>query len=282
MHKNTQQIRSFTWPEYVKVTSDSYAKNGKDNHGRDTWAGGSHEQCFSMASGAGYTAAVAEAEQVAAAVEETVAAQLFATTFNASYQCAGAEVDMGRFLSGEPECMIESEPIRIAREGRAVRICVPAGFVNSVGEEVVRQRGAAVLALVDILSRAQHPLEIWAVFVPANNSMKRRIVYKIEVQSASDPVDIGKIMFALAHPGMFRRLGFCLMDTETDPKLRDNYSITHGYGLWPGGAINEIQPEDVGEDGGATIILPPLTRGVSWDHDRAVAWVTEQVQGLFA
>ncbi len=253
----------------------------REYHWSDVWAGGSHAQAFKMARDTGYESAVVEAEKIASEVDQTVAAELFSTTFSATYQCSGAEVDMGRYLSGEPECMIESEPIRISRQGRAVRLAVNVSFVNSIREDVVRKRGAAVLALVDILSRAQHPLEIWACIVPASGDAKRRFVYSIKIQAANEPLDMGRVMYFLAHPTVFRRLGFSVIDG--DAKRDDTFSRRYlsGYGTFRGGPENEIQAEDLGEEGGNTIILPLLKDNNGWDMAASIAWVKEELAKIF-
>lgn len=280
MAVKTDFVRQYTWREFIQVAEDSYKVTKGKSHGNDSWAGGTHKEAFRMAKDDGYQSAVTEAEAIAKDVDDTVAAELFATSFVSTYQCAGAEVDMGRYLSGEPECMLESEPIRISRQGRAVRLAVNVSFVNSVGESVVRQRGAAVLALVDILSRAQHPLEIWACFVPASSDEHHRFVYSVCIQQANEPLDMGRVMYFLAHPTTFRRVGFSVMDTES-PEIKRVYNVPGGYGTFRGGPENEIQPGDLGVDGGNTIILPLLKSNEGWSVPESIEWVKAQLAQIF-
>lgn len=280
MTAKTKVHRTYEWTEYLAEAKRGH-KEAEGRHGSDEWAGGTHAQAFKLAR-EGYHAAVVDAERLAHKVEDTVALDLFQTTFTSSYQVAGAEVDMGRFLSGEPECMIESEPIRISRQGRAVQLAVPVAMVNRIPEETVRRRGAAVLALVDVLSRAQHPMEIWAVLCMGNSSRATaRLVYSVRIQKADEPLDIGRVMYFLAHPTVFRRLGFSVMDLEQDEQDRSLFDVGTGYGTFADHDACSIRPEDLPEITGNTIIMPPLWGGERWDDEESIAWVTEQIGRIF-
>lgn len=268
--------KDFTWTEYVETAVSEPALGfAASKYGDNHWAGGSFAGAVKMATGAGFTQAMPESHAIATRVTDTVAAELFQSTFTSTWQVAGAEVDMGRFLSGEPECMIESEPIRISRQGRAVRVAVPIAYVNFVTADQVLKRGAAVMALVGILSRAQHPLEVWGVLALIGIDAKR-LCYRIKVKDANAPLDEGQLMYALAHPSAFRRLGFSVMEHETEANRR-TFGVPGSYGHAPYCAY----PEDFPEEGGTTIILPDLGRGIDWDEDYAVAWIEEQLAVIF-
>lgn len=269
-----------TWEEFVAAadTPSPEDANSSRRSGRDDWYGATWKGALDMARGAGYRDALPEVEELSRQVEETVAAQLFQTTFQSTWDVAGAEVDMGRFLSGEPECMIESTPIRLSRHGRAVRIAVPSAVDHRVKAETILARGAAVMALVDILARAQHPLEIWSVAALASNrGQAYRASYSVLVQESAQPLDPGRVMFALAHPAMQRRLIFSLRESEPQ-RIRERFATANhaNYGI-PTGALEA----DLPEADGTTIVLPMLTHQERWDAERAVEWVKEQVALIF-
>lgn len=267
-----------SWDEYVtqaQLPSPDDA-NSSRKETRDDWYGGSFAEAVEMATGAGYRDLLPEADRLAERVEQTVAADLFQTTFASRYDVAGAEVDMGRFLSGEPECMIESTPIRVSRHGRAVRIAVPCNVSSRVTPEQVLARGAAVMALVDILARAQHPLEVWSVIPTMGEKRDARTSYAVLVQEANQPLDPGRLMYALAHPSMQRRLSFSLRENEPLTIRRQIGTLnTRNYG-YP----DRARVEDLPEAEGTTIILPPLDRE-EWDEGYAVAWIEAQLALIF-
>jgi hypothetical protein len=281
MTKENKEV--WTWAEFLSKAdegskdSDSYGAEPKDFNGYT-----SYPQARKMAGGAGYMDVLPDVQRLATTVEDLVAADLFQVTFTSRWEVSGAEVDMGRFLAGEPECMIESEPIRISRSGRAVRIAVPVNYSASVPADAVKRRGAAIMALVDLLARAQHPVEIWAAI--CNSREQRgagRTVILVKVQAANEPLDMGRVMFALAHPAMLRQLGFSAENTFP-PAVRKamGYVKYGGYG----GAPFDVRASDFDETDGTTITLPPFGTGSrdQWLEPQALAWIREQIDRIFA
>jgi hypothetical protein len=202
-------------------------------------------------------------------VENQVDLDLFSTSFQATYAVAGAEVDMGRFLAGEPECMIESTPLRIARKGRAVRLVIPFGYRGVVEPAQAVRRGAAVVALADMLAKAQHPVEIWATRSQQfGGEGPTQYHANILVQSANDPLDIDRLLFVFAHPGAYRRIGFATLN---------------GYaGITSQGGQVPPKPEDLGEMVENTHIFPVLEADQDWSEAAAVQWVEAQLAEILA
>ena len=77
---------------------------------------------------------------------------------------AGDEVDVGLYLSGEPECMIEYQPEIIPSFGKVARIIVNLTSSANVKAETYFQRGAAASLLVDALESCGIRCEVWGVF----------------------------------------------------------------------------------------------------------------------
>jgi hypothetical protein len=216
---------------------------------------------------------VPDAEAIAEGMYETVAAHVNLETFQAQYDVCGSEVDMSRYTAGIPECMVEAQPIKIAKSGRAVRIVFDFSFHCGIHEDVVRRRGAAVMALVYVLQQLQHPLEVWAAHAATGRG--ERLCHVVEVQRADEPVDIGRVMYAGAHPTMLRRLCFRVEDHEP-ADVRAAIGIPGGRGI-----PSDILASDLDEQGGTTIILPKLTSNHGWDIDSSVRWIEEQLALIF-
>lgn len=274
----------YDWSEFVDQASKRTTTEPSDDLASrrpgDKWHGASWSEALNMARTDGYRDAIPEADRFSQAVSDTIITERLATTFEPVWEVTGSEVDMGRYLSGLPENMIEATPMRISRAGRAVRIAVPVAYRYNISADVIMRRGAAVMALVDVLARAQHPLEIWAgcAVAPTYRRIGLRGVTMVKVQEANAPLDMGRIMFALAHPTMLRRLIFSLQEQKSQTiRQRFGFTSNGGYGMPQG-----LEPSDLPDDqGGNTIILPMLDNGQPWDAKSAVAWIEETLATIF-
>lgn len=267
--------RQFTWREWCGFAHVK-PESGWQRDSGDQWAGGTIEEALSMATGDGYQDAVPEAQALAEGLYDTVAAMVNLETFQQAFDVAGAEVDMGRYTAGVPECMSDALPITIAKHGRAIRIVVDFSYHCGIGEDVVRRRGAAVMALVYVLQQLQHPLEVWAQHsATGHGSPSMRLTHLVEVQRADEPVDIGRVMYALAHPTMLRRMCFRVEDHES-PAIRKAIGIPGGRGM-----PSDIRLDDLDEQAGHTILLPKLNSNSGWDVESSVRWIEEQLALIF-
>jgi len=275
----TKQIhRQYTWQEWIEKATTKPADGFVGRHGDDSWAGGSKTQAVRMATTTGYSDAVPEAEALATAVADTVAAQVNLETFQSAFDVAGSEVDISRFMAGTPECMIEAQPIRIAKAGRAVRLVVSFSYHCGISEAVVRRRGAAVMALVYVLQQLQHPLEVWGSHGTTGGDVRKHDL--VQIQRADEPADIGRIMYALAHPTMLRRLCFSVEDHEP-ANIRKALGIGGSYGRPSDTSEADLQAGGL-DDTGTTIIMPQLTDNRGWSVDDSVKWIEEQLEVIFS
>lgn len=221
----------------------------------------------------GYTGALPEVDRFIARVIAKVRAP---KDPDWDYDVAGAEVDIGRAVAGEPEDMIADAPHRETRTGRAVRLVIPVSSCFFQSEDRVRTRGVAVMALVDALRRAKHTLEIWAVDARhsvTNGGNESRRVQSILLKPANAPLDEGRVMFALMHPGMPRRL--CLATMH--PRL----SCKNAFCPAPYDARVSDLPDDRGR--GQTVVITAdggYAQGAGrWDagEEGAIEWVQRQI-----
>ena len=241
------------------------------------WHGGSVAHVSNLAH-RGWEGVVAETDALASRITDAVVKQRIVTRWEQQRDTYGSRVDVGRFLAGEPECMIRSRRRQRRGAAKVVRIVVPTTYSASVGEDVVRRRGAAVVALVDVLNRAGNRLEIWSWNGITIGGNRESIATKI--QDAADPVNMGRIMFALAHPGLLRRVVF---GVQENPAVFDESWIRdrgEGYGMPIKGA--PLDDEIPGANDGPTVTLPSLTYGESWTVDDSVAWIIRELDRILA
>lgn len=171
------------------------------------WAGGKNiYELAEMATGDGWsellTETLAIAEEAVAIAEQMHETQSFVPTFDVS----GEEPDIDRFLSGEPENMVDYPMSITSKYGRVVTL-VSAGCVSSaIDPEDYIRRGQVLAALAIALERLGHSTELWLDI--GYHSGDKSYHSRILVKGSADAVDPAVIMLAYAHPGTLRRLGF--------------------------------------------------------------------------
>lgn len=264
--------------EAVEAGRKAPNHNTPTGHGGGNWYGVSSTAEARTLEVEGHHKTSVDVGAIKRRVEDTVFAhKAFQTSFVANWDVCGSEVDIAAFLEGTPECMIEAEPIRIAKAGRAVQLVIPICNSSIIEPETMERRGAAVLALIDCLLLAQHPLDLWAVH--AVHGQGGRWVEAFQVQRADEPVNEGRIQYVFAHPASLRSTGFNSQDSEpTEIRRRFGFGVDGGgYGS-PG---FEARPEDVPRIDGTCIVVPALTSNNGWDEDSSVAWVEAQLRLIF-
>lgn len=264
--------RDFTWSEYVGLADEYQSPNDPTGsfYGDPNTGGTTYKQARVMAVETGYKAVMTEVDRLVDQLDQLVTTDRNMTTFDRAFDVSGYEVDIDRYLTGEPECMIQAVPVQVKAKGRAVRITINCGYLGDVENKAVLRRGAAVIALVDILSRMQHPLEIYTVRV-GHYYEGSRLVYRVKVQDANEPLDIGRVMFALAHPAYHRRLCFQAMGID-------------GKGYHNTGGSQDVQEGDLEPLGhGTEIVLgSSLKASEAWSVEDCVRWIEAQLDKVMA
>lgn len=195
--------------------------------------------------------------------------------FAIRYDFSGDSVDMGRYLSGDPECMMDYVTEPQARMGKVVRIMVSGIASAYVSAEQIRARGVAVCALIDVLHKMGVGIELWTEQCYEHPQSNRKAYSMlVKLHDSADMLDIDDIMFAIAHPSMLRRIGFAGVEQMEWAK---DY-VNSGYGK-----VKDMQCADlVGE---VDVTVEKLQNGGSWGTEDAilkdpVGWVLNTVRGL--
>lgn len=139
---------------------------------------------------------------------------------------AGSQVDVARFLSGEPECMMET--VRARRAAPVLKIAVERCVPHYVTAEEIRATGASVLAVVEALRTSGVPSEVWVTFSINTNYSRDGGTYSLSeqvlVQEAGYALDLDRLAFWVGNPASFRRLAFALYEQEPQA-VRDKFNI---------------------------------------------------------
>jgi len=166
-------------------------------------------------------------------------------TFAPVWDVTGAEVDVARYLQGEPECMIDFPLTKTSKSGRVITLCASVGYSWVIGSATIQKRGKLIVALALALSRLGHNIELWADISSQEMAGSDTLRTRILIKGADDELDPSRVMFAYAHPAMLRIL---------DWSQRERWGGNHH----PGSSRPAAPLQDLPE---GTIYLPELCRG---------------------
>lgn len=244
-------VREFgSWAQFIDYAEEHKNPAESSHHyygATKEWYGSkSYDDAVKMAR-QGWTDIRPEVDALVEKIEHVIAPAL-QPAFQSYFDVSGGMVDVGRFLDGEPECMVETRLVNVAKPGRVISILIDGFYSASIDPESIKARGAAIIGLVDSLERMQHGTEIWYETSFRGNPL----TYLVKLKSAEDVLDIDTLMFAIAHPSAYRRINFAAQE-----RRGENRKFQVGEGNSYGG------PDGLhmGERVGASLELPRLKYG---------------------
>lgn len=131
-----------------------------------------------------------------------------------TFDCAGAYVDISRFLSGEPEHF--ANPVLVqeqAQGGAVVSVAVVASYSCEWKPNEIERRGATIMAFIDALEQAGKRIEIILYYC----TMARNQIHEISVKAkhANQALDRDSMTYALVSPASPRRIAFAVKEQES-------------------------------------------------------------------
>jgi hypothetical protein len=122
----------------------------------------------------------------------------------------GDYVDVAVYLEGIPECMVQWQEVETTK--RVARIMVNGSVSSGTSKEVIKWRGATVLALIDRLEAQGIRVELDLI----NNVVRggHSSTTFVTLKEASEPLHLDRLAFHLAHPSSLRRLMISLKETR--------------------------------------------------------------------
>lgn len=143
---------------------------------------------------------------------------------------AGDEVDIGAYLHGEPEHMVDYQ-VRQDTHGKQAMMYVNASMASRVSSERIMQRGGALYAAIEALRTEGYSLGLTMVDSTQNNRFSHYTEYQIPVVRPGGYLDIDTAAFCLAHPAFLRRGVFALNEHEpNDLRYSMGFMAGQGYG----------------------------------------------------
>lgn len=182
------------------------------------------------------------------------------------HDVVGDTVDVPAYLAGIPNCMTRwEEGEEYTTGGKIVRIVLNASVSAGVGQDAIFQRGAAVVALSDLLEQSGRSVEI-TLACGVENAGQKHETY-ITLKRPDLPLSPDVLTFAACHPAMLRRMLFSLW--ESIPEIRS------GFRCYTGGSYGH--PSEVSQRGDIYIgsaYLPAL----DWANPATVeTWIKSQL-----
>ena len=196
--------------------------------------------------------------QAASEAIDTVEKMVDMPSFKGTWGVSGCEVDVARYLEGEPENMIDYEMIQAPRNGRVITLCASGSVSWAVSRDTINRRGYIITALALALSRIGFATELW-LDLSASGAGEAHM--RVLVKGPNDELDPARVMYAYAHPSMFRSIGFGIMhDLPEEWQEKIGVGSYYGYPLNPAHDLPE-----------GTLYLPCLkTSGDVPDADQAL------------
>jgi len=133
---------------------------------------------------------------------------------------AGDEVDVGAYLSGEPECMTDWTMVETPTYGKVVKLLVHLTANAEVTADALFRRGAMAFLIVDQLESIGIRCEVWGL-TKCSVAASQKFISQVCIKQADQQAEPDRMAFMLAHPAVFRRFGFRLMELDNRYKIND-------------------------------------------------------------
>lgn len=165
--------------------------------------------------------------------------------FQTRYDVQGSYPDVARYLSGEPECMVDywSEQVE---DSQPLAVLVVNIAVNcNITTAAFTKHGQSLVALAESIDASGMQSEIWVdSTIKGDNGYTGR--FKVLAKAPGEVFDPGAFMFTLTHPSFFRGMQLNAMH-DWPRKWQTECNVGGGYGYastkfehpedYPGGAI---------------------------------------------
>lgn len=138
----------------------------------------------------------------------------------------GGAYDMEALVRGEAEPAFRLQQQQVQR--RAVDVSVNLSASAAVRPETLVARGGLMAGLVFAFDRLNIPSRVTALHACRGRGGLRRVT-RILIKGEGEPLDSGKVAYALGHPSMLRRLIFCHYENAEDDSRRAS-GVGYGYG----------------------------------------------------
>lgn len=251
--------------QYSFRESSAYNKESRTyaNH----WSGGLDWNESKRLALMGWQKGLEEIDKFQARVTELITSKI--VRHKPIYAVAGNYIDIGNYLSNDPECFIAKEYGENNQQGKIITIVCSISFSASISPETIIQRGAMICAFVDAIEYAGYRAEIICNDASSKSSYNRDgsnndsgwFEVDVTIKKANQALNKIELAFCLAHPAMLRRILFSVAEIEE----WSDYARNYGY---PSKATNK-----------GDVYIEEVFSGVVSD-DKAINWIVSELENL--
>lgn len=134
----------------------------------------------------------------------------------AFYDIAGFQCSVPRYLQGIPTNMINNK--RVVQKQRVVNITKDFGYSGATSTQTMMRESVKFLQAVDKLEKQGVRCNVFVSVVTISRKSKCYIDIRVKVKDSSQRMNLKQLAFPLAHPSMFRRIVFGLIERLEDCK----------------------------------------------------------------
>lgn len=242
-HKQGKQLkeRFDSWGEFLDYVSSPFEEHGKQackrgSHIKDDSDGDWHgtrdfKGAIKLATD-GWLEGIAKARKISEPMFNHVSHLI--ERVDPVFDVEGGSLDIGRYNAGDPEMFQRFENVIVEAAGnRVIRMLYNVSASGGISGEVITAKGAAIASLIELLEYAGNRVELSIGHTVEQNredrekDKERTLDTIVVIKAADQPLDIGRIAFALANPACLRRLFFS--NTEHAPSDIFIFLPSYGY-----------------------------------------------------
>lgn len=159
-------------------------------------------------------------------------------SFEAAFDVCGSVVDMGRYVDGEPENMLDYRLEEIEGAGNIITILAGGCVTGSTSTNSITRYGVALACTIDLLESNGYRVELMVAYSTQHDTFKRatgkrRLNSVVPIKRSDEPLDVERFVKTLVCPSWFRR-GIFRVDEAMVYELSGGKStmedLTAGYG----------------------------------------------------
>jgi hypothetical protein len=200
------RVTHFILADSLSEMADCVLARAKESGGASAWSGGLTNAETARTMRGGDLSRVGPSDALLARFERFA----FATPTKAwRRDVAGAVPNVPAFLAGHPQTM--RRRVRLTSAGAPLAVIVDLTTSQGINARDIEKRGAAILALVRILS-ARRPVELWAGAFTGADGDRNGCAMFARIDTA--PLDLARAAFAMVSPAYPRRALYALARTK--------------------------------------------------------------------
>lgn len=202
-------------------------------------------------------------------VERIVGAGLVQVT---QYDVEGDDLDIGRYLLGEPEVWgyLEDTDTRVESfaKPKVIHLVLNLSASAAINKSTLIARGAAAAALVDILEMHNVRCEVTLTesVTPSTGSRRGHSEFHIPVKKPGDSLQMDQLAFLMAHPASLRRIVFAVNERLPEDIIKHFGFADGGFGV--GGYGIPTQSNLKGD-----IHVGHIYSESEWSKESSIAWI---------